>query len=286
MNTRKTWFITGASKGLGLALVQELLKEGYNVAATSRSAESLQEAVGAESDRFLALQMDLGNEASVASAIAAATERFGTLNVIVNNAGYGMIGALEELSDAEARANFEVNVFGALNVIRAVLPQLRAQGSGHILNIASIGGFSGAYPGFGIYCATKFAMHGFTDALAQEIRPFGLQATLVMPGYFRTNFLSADSLAVPQHENADYANVRETQRMHTNSINENQPGDPVKAARAMIEVAQMPQAPLHLFLGADAYETAKQKIAAVETDMESVRRLATSTGFESAAVAG
>lgn len=282
MNTPQTWFITGASKGLGLALVQELLANGHRVAATSRSLKSLEAAAGAATDSFLPVEVDLLNESSVASGIAAATAHFGKIDVVVNNAGYGMIGALEELSDAEARANFDVNVFGTLNVIRAVLPQLRAQGSGHILNIASIGGFAGGYPGFGIYCATKFAVHGFTESLAHEVRPFGIQTTLVMPGYFRTSFLTQDSLSTPTTEIEAYANVRESQRAHTESINHNQPGDPVKAAKAMMEVARMAEAPLHLFLGADAYQTAEQKIALVQTDMAAVRKLATSTGFESA----
>jgi NAD(P)-dependent dehydrogenase (short-subunit alcohol dehydrogenase family) len=286
MSTTKTWFVTGASKGLGLILVQELLRQGHNVAATSRNADSLREAVGAAGDAFLALQMNLSDEQSIAKAIAAASAQFGGIDVVVNNAGYGMIGSLEELSDAEARANFEVNVFGSLNVIRAVLPGLRAQGSGHIFNIASIGGFSGGYPGFGIYCATKFAVHGFTEALATEVRPFGIQATLVMPGYFRTSFLTGDSIATPVTEIEAYANVRETQRMHTDDINNNQPGDPLKAAQVMIQTAAMADAPFHLFLGADAYETAVKKIAHVEADMDAYRGLATKTGFDAEVVAG
>lgn len=150
MNNAQTWFVTGASKGIGLALVNQLLSGGHRVAATSRSLKSLEAAAGPASGSFLPLEVDLVNEVSVAAGIAAATAHFGGLDAVVNNAGYGMIGALEELSDAEARANFDVNVFGTLNVIRAALPQLRKQGSGHVFNIASIGGFSGGYPGFGI----------------------------------------------------------------------------------------------------------------------------------------
>jgi len=274
------WFVTGASKGLGLSLVKKLLNAGYRVAATSRDPERLQRSAGAGPERFLALDMSLSDESSVAGAVQRAVEHFGRIDVVVNNAGYGMIGALEELSDEEARANFDVNVFGSLNVIRKTLPYLRAQGSGHIFNVASIGGFSGAFPGFGIYCATKFAMHGFSEALAEEVKPFGIQVTVVSPGYFRTEFLSSDSLAVPQQEMNVYKNVREAQAVHQDSYNGQQPGDPDKASDVMIQVSESASAPLHLFLGEDAYTMAGLKIEAIKKDMRSVQELATATGFD------
>jgi NAD(P)-dependent dehydrogenase (short-subunit alcohol dehydrogenase family) len=204
--------------------------------------------------------------------------------VVVNNAGYGLVGAIEELTDAEVRQNFEVNVFGSLNIIRHALPRLRQQRSGRIFNISSIGGFSGGFPAFGIYCATKFAVNGFTEALAKEIEPFGLYATVVMPGYFRTNFLDSGSLVTPAKELGEYTNVRQMQRVHQEDINNNQPGDPDKAADVLIEVAQMVQPPLHLFLGADAYGMAEKKIELVEREMKAHRELANSTNFEEAAV--
>ncbi|MBL0912634.1 MAG: SDR family oxidoreductase [Bacteroidia bacterium] len=274
------WFVTGASKGLGLSLVKKLLDAGYRVAATSRNPERLQRSAGAGPERFLALDMRLTDENSVAAAVQRTVEHFGRIDVVVNNAGYGMIGALEELSDEEARANFDVNVFGSLNVIRKTLPYLRAQGSGHIFNVASIGGFSGAFPGFGIYCATKFAMHGFSEALSEEVKPFGIQVTVVSPGYFRTDFLSSNSLAVPQQEMDVYKNVRETQTVHQNSYNGQQPGDPDKASDVMIRVSESSDAPLHLFLGQDAYTMAGLKIEAIKKDLRSVQDLATATGFE------
>lgn len=275
---KTVWFVTGASKGLGLSLVKKLLSQGHSVAATSRNADELQKAVGAASEAFLPLSMQLLDEANVAKGIQQAVAKFGRIDVVVNNAGYGMIGALEELSDAEARANFDVNVFGSLNVIRQVLPYLRQQQSGHIFNIASIGGFSGAFPGFGIYCATKFAMSGFTEALAQEVAPFGIKATLVSPGYFRTNFLST-SLSTPQREMQEYSNVRQQQEVHQQDYNNNQPGDPEKAAEVMMEVAAQEEPVLQLFLGADAYAIAEAKIKAVQEDMENVRAIATATAF-------
>lgn len=280
ISSQKVWFVTGASKGLGLFLVKELLEQGYKVAATSRNLEELKSAVGVASDDFLPLSVQLTEEGSVASAIQATVNHFGKIEVIVNNAGYGLIGALEELSDAEARQNFDVNVFGSLNVIRAALPFLRQQKAGHIFNIASIGGFTGAFPGFGIYCATKFAVHGFSESLATEVKSFGIKVTVVSPGYFRTNFLNDTSLSVPKTQMAVYQTVREMQNTHENDYNGNQNGDPVKAAKVMIEVAENPEAPLHLFLGADAYHLAEVKIEALKQDLEAVRTLATSTGFD------
>lgn len=276
----KVWFITGASKGLGLALVKKLLKQGYSVAATSRSIIDLENAVSADRNVFLPLAVNVNDEDSVAKGIRATVEHFGSIDVVVNNAGYGLAGALEELSDAEARQNFDINVFGSLNVIRKSLPYLRKQQSGHIFNISSIGGFTGAFPGFGIYCATKFAVQGFTESLSAEVKPFGINVTIVSPGYFRTNFLSDSSLNVPKNQIEDYRNVREIQSVHQNSYNGNQMGDPDKAAAALIEIAEQKESPLHLFLGEDAYELADAKIRAVQHDMNKVRVLATTTGYD------
>lgn len=276
---KEVWYVTGASKGLGLALIRKLIGKGYRVAATSRNAAALKEAVGADSDVFLPLEVSLTDKKSVQESIATTVAHFGSINVVVNNAGYGLLGALEELSDAESRNNFDVNVFGSLNVIRQVLPYMRKQQSGYIFNVASIGGFTGGFPGFGIYCATKFAMQGFTESLAHEVKDFGIKATVVMPGYFRTNFLSDGSLSVPQNPIAEYTSVRESQNMHQNEINSNQPGDPEKAAEVMIQVTQLADPPIHLFLGQDAYEFAAAKIEKVQKDLASVREFATATAF-------
>jgi NAD(P)-dependent dehydrogenase (short-subunit alcohol dehydrogenase family) len=278
MNNQKVWFVTGASKGLGLTLVKQLLNKGYNVAATSRSITDLENAVG-KTESFLPLAVNITDEKSVNDAISQTISLFGKIDVVVNNAGYGLVGALEELTDAEARANFDVNVFGSLNVIRAAMPHLREQGSGHIFNISSIGGFTGNFPGFGIYCATKFAVQGFTESLGAEIKAFGVKATIVSPGYFRTNFLNPDSLSVPKNEIAAYKAVRDVQNAHQGDINGNQAGDPEKGAAAIITVAEAKEAPMHLFLGQDAYDIANQKINDVKADMENWKELGTSTGF-------
>jgi len=279
MKTQKVWFVTGASKGLGLTLVKKLLAKGELVAATSRSIADLEKAVG-ENENFLPLSMNLIDEHSVELAVGQTLAKFGQVDIVVNNAGYGMLGALEELSDEESRQNFDVNVFGSLNVIRKVMPQLRKQQSGHIFNISSIGGFSGNFPGFGIYCATKFAVAGFTESLAAEVKSFGIKATVVEPGYFRTDFLTSGSLAIPNRPIEAYKEVRDSQNAHQSEINHQQPGDPEKGIDVIIAAAESDNPPLHLFLGPDAYHVAQAKIADVQQDMENWKKLATATNFE------
>ncbi|SDP88455.1 NADP-dependent 3-hydroxy acid dehydrogenase YdfG [Mucilaginibacter sp. OK268] len=279
MSNKKVWFVTGASKGLGLSLVKKLLKEGYRVAATSRNLSDLSKAVDNHSDQFLPLAVNIKNEESVQEAIELTISTFGKIDVVVNNAGYGLIGGLEELTDQEARDNFEVNVFGSLNVIRKALPYLREQQSGHILNISSIGGFTGSFPGFGIYCATKFAVNGFSESLAEEVKPFGIKVTIVQPGYFRTSFLSEGSLVAPKHQIDAYQNVRASQNLHQNELDQQQAGDPDKAAEAMIEIVNAENPPVNLFLGEDAYNAANNKIAAVQSDLENWKELTTSTAI-------
>ena len=278
MENQKVWFVTGASKGLGLTLIKKLINQGFKVAATSRRLADLESAVG-KHEHFLPLEVDLMNEASVLTALAETISKFGRIDIVVNNAGYGLVGGLEELSDRESRNNFDVNVFGMLNIIRNVLPQMRKQSSGHIFNIASIGGFIGTFPGFGIYCATKFAVHGLSESLSTEVEPFGIKVTIVSPGYFRTNFLDS-SLATPANPIEAYEAVRASQSMHQHQINGNQPNDPEKAADVFIAAAALDQAPLHLFLGEDAYEMVEQKIRNVTQEMEVVKSLATSTTFD------
>ncbi|MBC7922490.1 MAG: SDR family NAD(P)-dependent oxidoreductase [Ferruginibacter sp.] len=275
------WFITGASKGLGLTLVKQLLAQGARVAATSRNADDLRQAVGADTNpNFLPLAVDLVAEASVQQAVQATIGQFGRIDVVVNNAGYGQFGSLEELSDAEARTNFDINVFGSLNVIRQVLPQLRQQQSGHIMNLSSIAGFLGTFPGFGVYCATKFAVEGFSEALSAEVKPFGIKVTIVEPGYFRTEFLSSGSFGIPQQPIAAYESVRQMQDAHQNQISGNQPGDPEKAVAGMIAIAAEPNPPLHLFLGQDAYDMAFAKIDSVRNDLETWQAMSVSMEFD------
>lgn len=279
MENNKVWFITGASKGLGLELAKKLLAQGFKVAATSRSEEALVKVLGNPSENFLPLEMDLVDEKSVKNAIEVTVSHFKTIDVLVNNAGYGLLGALEELTDAEARKNYEVNVFGLLNVIRNTMPYMRANQSGHIFNISSVGGYYGEFPGWGIYCSTKFAVAGLTESLSAEIKPFGIHATIVYPGYFRTDFLKDSSLLLPQSPIADYKEVRQSESAHKGDINENQPGDPEKLADALIKISQEENPPLHLFLGQDAYDMANQKIGSVQGELKQWKSVSVSTGF-------
>lgn len=277
MDNNKIWFVTGASKGLGRSLVLQLLAQGYKVAATSRSIDELRKLSTAAD--FLPLAVDLKSESSVKEAVAATIRQFGRIDVLVNNAGYGQVGGLEELSDAEVRANFDVNVFGLLNVTRAILPHMRAQQSGHIFNISSIAGFTGAFPGFGVYCATKFAVDGLSESLSAETKPFGIKVTIVSPGYFRTDFLASGSLGVPAQPIAAYQAVRDVQSAHQHEINGNQAGDPEKAVAAIINVAAVENAPLHLFLGEDAYGMAYQKMDAIKADLETWKEVTVNTAI-------
>jgi NAD(P)-dependent dehydrogenase (short-subunit alcohol dehydrogenase family) len=278
MSTNKTWFITGASKGFGLLFIEQLLAKGDTVAATSRRLTDLEKAAGAHPN-FLPLEVNLTDEQSVKTAIDATIAKFGKLDVVVNNAGYGLLGAIEELTDAESRQNFDVNVFGLLNVVRQAMPHLRAQGNGHIFNISSIGGFTGSFPGFGIYCATKFAVNGLSEGLAAEAKELGINVTIVLPGYFRTNFLESDSLAVPKNVIDAYASTRESQKAHQEQINGNQPGDPAKGVAEIIKAANAPNPPLYLFLGSDAVSIADQKIAQLTAEIDAWRSVSTSTDF-------
>ena len=278
METKKVWFVTGASKGLGLALVKKLLENNYRVAAATRNAQSLISEIGEPSDVFLPIELNLTDNEDVQSAIAKTIEHFGQLDVVVNNAGYGQIGTLEELTDGEAKANFDVNVFGTLNVIRNTVPYLREQKSGHIFNISSIGGYSGNFPGWGIYCATKFAVAGLTEALAEEIKEFGVHATVVYPGYFRTDFLSKDSVKTPENPIHVYETARNSEQAHLNEINGNQPNDPEKGAAAIIALTEEQQhPPVHFLLGSGTAEFLDQKIKTITGDAKQWETLTVST---------
>ncbi|MFB0497647.1 NAD(P)-dependent dehydrogenase (short-subunit alcohol dehydrogenase family) [Mucilaginibacter sp. OAE612] len=279
MKTQKVWFVTGASKGLGLSLVKRLLTEGYKVAATSRDAEALRTEVGYSGHDFLPLQVNLPDNTSVAEAITTIVAKFGTIDVVVNNAGYGQLGTLEELTDDEARKNFDVNVFGSLNVIRNVMPIFRAKKSGAFFNISSIAGFLGTFPGWGIYNATKFAVAGFTEALSAEAKSLGVTATIVYPGYFKTNFLLQGSLRTAANPINDYKEARDLEVIHNEQVIGNQPGDPENAALAFIKVAEMEERPLHLFLGSDSFGMAQNKIEAVQKDLAAFESISKSTDF-------
>jgi NAD(P)-dependent dehydrogenase (short-subunit alcohol dehydrogenase family) len=279
METKKVWFVTGASKGLGFELVKKLLTEGFQVAATSRTVESLISTIGDTSENFLPLSVNITDNNDIKSAIAKTVEHFGRIDVVVNNAGYGQIGTLEELTDEEARENYAVNVFGTLNVIRNAMPYLREQRSGNIFNISSVGGYSANFPGWGIYCSTKFAVAGFTEALAEEVKDFGIHATVVYPGYFRTDFLNKDSVKTPANPIQAYEAARNSEQAHLNEINGNQPNDPEKAADVLIQISKEKNPPVHLLLGVGTIEFLNNKIDILKKDAEKWEKLTVSTAI-------
>jgi NAD(P)-dependent dehydrogenase (short-subunit alcohol dehydrogenase family) len=279
-NENKTWFITGTSQGIGLVLVKQLLAQGFNVVATARNVESLKKAVGSSSDQFLPLQVNLISEESVKQAVNSAIAQFGSIEYLVNNAGYGLIGGIEESSDVEVRANFDVNVFGLLNVTRTILPHMRAEKLGHIINLSSVFGLI-AGAGWGIYCATKFAVEGLSEALAQEVKPFGIKVTIIEPGYVRTNFLNSSSLIASENPIEDYTAIREGVKAHQNDIPGKQLGDPDKVADLIIKVTQNAEPPLRLLTGSDAYEFANYKIDSLKSEIEINKELTFSTDYNS-----
>lgn len=279
MNTNKVWFVTGASKGLGLELVRKLLYNNYRVAATSRTIGALKQSISNVTDSFLPLEMDITNDQNVKSSIEKIIAHFGQIDIIVNNAGYSQIGTQEELLDKEVKQNYEVNVFGMLNVIRHSTPYLRQQRSGHIFNFSSIGGFVANFPGFGIYCSTKFAVAGLSESLAEELKSFNVRTTIVYPGYFRTDFLSGESVKTPVNPILEYENARQIENAHLNEINGNQPNDPEKSAEVVIQLSKEENPPVHFFMGEDAYSLAKQKIESLQKALEEFKNLTFSTGY-------
>jgi NAD(P)-dependent dehydrogenase (short-subunit alcohol dehydrogenase family) len=279
MKVKKIWFVTGASKGLGLSLVKKLLQNGYSVVATTRNVRLLIDEVGQVSETFLPLRVDLTDNDDVKKAIEKSIVHFGKIDVVVNNAGYGQTGTLEELTDEEVRKNFDINVFGTLNVIRSIMPYLRSQKSGNIFNISSAGGFFGSFAGWGIYCSTKFAVAGFTEALAEEAKGFGVKVTVVYPGYFRTNFLAKGSIQTPKQPIQEYVAARQSEHAHLNNINDNQPNDPEKASDALIAISKEENPPVHLLLGKDAYSMLQTKIDIITKDSEQWKEYTLSTVF-------
>ncbi|MEC5145281.1 SDR family oxidoreductase [Chitinophaga sp. 212800010-3] len=274
----KTWYITGASKGLGLALVKKLLEAGYNVAATSRRVSELKAAAGDANDsQFLPLQVDLTNEQSIDESIEKAHQHFNGLDVIVNNAGFGIGGSAEELTLEEIRANFEINVFATISVVHSALPYLRKQRSGHIINISSIAGFAPT-PGWGLYTAAKFAVTGFTDALALDIAELGIKATVVMPGAFRTQFLSDEALLIAKNRIEDYQTVHAVHD-RLKAMNGHQVGDPNKAAEALIALANDPEPPVRAFFGSDALARATGKMAQLQQVLDQNKSMALRTDY-------
>ncbi|MEU3183824.1 oxidoreductase [Streptomyces sp. NPDC006923] len=272
------WFVTGSSRGIGVEITRAALEAGHQVVATARNADAVREQFPDAGDTLLALPLDVTDQGGIDAAVAAALERFGRIDVLVNNAGRGLLGAVEEADDAAVRAVYETNVFGLLAVQRAVLPTLRRQRSGHIINMSSIAAFGGL-AGWGVYASTKYAVEGFSEALHAELAPLGVHVTLVEPGYFRTDFLDPTSLHTGAQVIDDYAATSGAMREAVPSIHRTQPGDPVMGGRAIVEMASAPEPPLRLQLGTDTLQAAEAKLDNVQKEMDAWRHIAVTTDF-------
>ncbi|WP_336697733.1 SDR family NAD(P)-dependent oxidoreductase [Curtobacterium sp. USHLN213] len=272
------WFITGASRGLGAHLTAAALRRGHQVVATARDTANIRSAFPDADDALLPLRLDVTNRAEVTAAVNAAVAQFGQIDVLVNNAGRGHQGALEELTDDEIHALYDVNVFGVVAVTRAVLPVMRSARAGTIVNLSSYGGFQGV-PGWGLYTSSKFAVEGFTEALRGEVSDLGITAGVVEPGDFRTDFLDGRSLTASAPMSAYNDTVVGQMRQLPTSANHQQPGDPAKAADRIIDAVDSGTFPERLFVGSDVLDVVTSKIDRVRTEVERQRGDAASTRF-------
>jgi len=281
MATSKSWFITGASSGFGSAFAQYALQMGYNVVATARNPERLKDLVAQAPKQVLALELDVNRPQDSQAAVAAAVQRFGRVDVFINNAGYGVLGAAEETPESELRALMDTNFFGAVAVIKAALPVLRAQKSGSIVNISSLGGQL-SFAGFSAYSASKFALEGFSEALAQEVAGFGVKVLIVEPGNFRTNLLGSGTREMPAMDayNQAVGGTREFARnMHGAQL-----GDPMKAAAAIDRALAAEKTPLRLQLGEDAIGAIRDHANQLLQDLEQWAPVGSATQIEGATV--
>jgi NAD(P)-dependent dehydrogenase (short-subunit alcohol dehydrogenase family) len=275
----KVWFVTGASSGFGAELAKAIIDKGDKVAATFRKQEQADSFSQQHEGNGSGIVLDVTQTEKIPSALQQAIDKFGRIDVLVNNAGYGTVGAIEEFSLEEIRAQMETNYFGAAAITKAVLPIMREQGEGHIVQISSQSGFR-AIAGFGVYNASKFALEGFSEALAQEVAPFGIKVTIVEPGPFRTEFL-AGSMKMPQNKLDMYQKGPVAQMyQYQQKMNGSQEGDPVKAAKAIVDYVHDNKENLRLPLGKSAIQTIKAKLASVQKDLEDNENIANSTVFE------
>jgi short-subunit dehydrogenase len=278
MDTEKVWYVTGASQGLGLATVKKLLSSGYRVAATTRNEEKLSDAVGVfDTTRFLPIEIQIQNPDRIDESIQRTLWHFGRIDVVINNAGYGMAGTVEEITEQKIRDIFEVNILTTISVVKSVLPIMRKQRSGYIINIGSVAGFAGA-PGWAVYSATKAAVAAFSEVLAMDVKEFGIKVTVVQPSGFRTGFLTKDSLTYTESKIDGYTSVRVTQDRYL-AADGKQPGNPEKAAEIFIQLAESESPPLHLFLGQDAFNRASEKLASMTAELEEWKIVTISADF-------
>lgn len=276
-----TWFITGAARGLGFEIATRALEAGDSVVATARNTDQVEDAFAESAgfpERILPVALDVTDEQQAEIAVEVAIERFGSIDFLVNNAGRGLLGAVEEASAAEVEAVFATNVFGVLNVTRAVLPHMRGARSGHVVNIGSMGGFA-QVAGWGVYGATKFALEGLSEAMHAELSPLGISVTIVEPGSFRTNFLDGSSLQTTTNEFPDYGETAGSVRHAVTTSNGTQPSDPARGAAAIYTAVTSDEPPLRFQVGPDAISMVEAKLSRVREELETWRDLASSTVF-------
>ncbi len=273
---QKTWFITGAGRGLGADIAKAALRAGDLVVAAGRHRAAVSDSLGPNSDRLLAVELDVNNEGQAQAAVDAAVARFGTIDVLVNNAGYGHLGLFEETSVEDVQAQFGTNLFGVFSVTRAVLPVMRAARHGRIFNVSSVAGVCGTAFG-SLYCASKFALEGFSESLAQEVAPFGIRVTIVEPGPFRTDFLSAGSIRFGAHAVADYDERRPALRASFEQRDGRQPGDPVRLAEALVRLAGEAVPPMRFAAGSIAVDAIQAKLVGMHSELAHWRPLSVGT---------
>ncbi|WP_419730932.1 oxidoreductase [Lichenicola sp.] len=265
------WFITGCSTGFGREIARLILERGWRVVATARKPEQLQDLVAGHEDRALAIRLDVTDKQSVAASVDAALEKFGRIDVLVNNAGYGYLAAIEEGEDEGIRAQFETNVFGLIELTKAVLPGMRKQKSGHVVNFSSIGGLV-SFAATGYYHATKFAVEGLSESLAIEGKPLGIKVTIVEPGPFRTDW-AGRSIIESETVIDDYASTAGVRRQQTRERSGNQVGDPVRGSEAVITAVTSENPPLHLLLGKPALDMAYAKLDTLRANFDAWKEL-------------
>lgn len=281
INKDAIWFVTGSSKGLGKAIAEQALEAGYRVAATARRREDLDELAARYPEAMLPVVLDVSKPEQIGPAVQAAERRFGAVDVLVNNAGYGYFSAIEEGDDAGVRAMFETNVFAPVNLVKAVLPGMRQRKRGYIVNISSVGGMV-TFPAIGYYHMAKFALEGMSETLAKEVAPFGIGVTVVEPGAFRTDFRGAATEKQSPTRIADYAETAGKARDGVMAKHGQQQGDPVRGARAILTAVESERPPLHLVIGADAVDLIRQKLADLKRDLDGWEELSRSTDIQEA----
>jgi NAD(P)-dependent dehydrogenase (short-subunit alcohol dehydrogenase family) len=272
----KVWFITGAARGLGAAIAKAALADGDNVVVSGRRIEPLQEVFAEYGECVLAVTLDVTDEAQSLVAVETAVERFGRIDVLVNNAGYGQLAPFEDNLGSEADKQFATNVFGVFNVCRAVLPVMRRQRSGRVFNVSSMGGVVGM-GGAALYCSSKFAVEGFSESLALEVAQFGIKVTLVEPGVFRTDFLDPSSAVFGTRGLEDYAAFTAKVRGASAAYNHQQTGNPAKLGDALVHLANSENPPLRYLAGSDAYQQVSDKLNKMLAEIEHWQQLSRST---------